>query len=196
MEKSSTDKKERDAYLSIRVTLRICMIVLIILFTIALIAMIFLPMVIWGYKTIVLGQITLGNSSGGMTYEDLITFAVSALSLLVAIITLGVGVMGVVGYIQIRKAAERKAEDSARKVINKLKEEVKQDFDNDVGLKFERYVNNYNYQKTIDELLAKKLSDYGFDKMTSINQKTDEVEKIKTAIGSIKTEIKAEENNG
>lgn len=86
--------------MSIRKTLRNCLIGLIILFSVAIVLMVFLPMSLWGIRTIVSGDVSLSGNSPSMTYEDLITFAISALSLLVTIITLGAGLISIIGCLQ------------------------------------------------------------------------------------------------
>ena len=178
--------------LSIRNILKYCLIVLIMLLSVGIILMIVVPMGMWGYRTIFVGDISFNVASGHIAYEDLITFSISVLSILVAIITLGAGLLSVFGYIHIRKAAEDKAVTAANKAIDKEIASYISDLDVRVGKIVNDYLRSFSYEKTFDELLTRKIKEIGLSKLTT-DSELKELEEINKIIDSTISDVSSED---
>jgi hypothetical protein len=77
-----------------------------------------IPAASWSIR-VIRGDITSGESLN-LTMENVITYSISMLTLLVTIITLGVGFIAVFGYQQIKIGAHNTAVSESRKVADKI----------------------------------------------------------------------------
>jgi len=87
------------------------------------------PCIMWSLAAIK-GEVGL-NPTEGVSYSDVITYAIGVLSLLVTIMALGIGVLALFGYYKISDSAKQKAIEIANKAIDEQNKTIH----NEVGKK-------------------------------------------------------------
>ena len=110
---------------TITTVLKWCLGVLIISFVVIVILLMVIPAGTWSIR-VISGSISTSDDFN-LTIENVITYAISMLSLLVTVITLGVGFIAVFGYHQIKTDAHDTAEKTAKDVATSSAETILKD---------------------------------------------------------------------
>lgn len=113
-EKNSKTKRK----INLRASLRGALGILIIFFVMIVVLLMVIPAATWTIKAVT-GTISTADPFD-MSIESVITYAISMLTLLVTVITLGVGFIAVLGYHQIKNDAH----DTAIKIASDTSDEI------------------------------------------------------------------------
>ena len=127
----NTEKPKSTCKSHLTTLLKISLGVLIVGFVVITILLLVIPAATWTIQ-VINGEISTRDTFE-LTIEEVITYAISMLTLLVTVITLGVGFIAVFGYHQIKTDAHDTATETAMKASADIMKETKDTVDERVN---------------------------------------------------------------